>query len=253
MSEERIERGLHAYADHVQLTTTMVSAGDIRHRAARRRRRRATGAAFTAVLIAVIGVGYSLGRQPPMTPSVPPSPSVTTLLPTRTPNTSPPASNPPTSNPPTTNTVTSDVSELRRLGIGIGRSVLIDVADDGLDRWLQIGAGGVVDFTGTTKDDSTMMSLQPAPVREKNRVVIKPPSYNKDPGPGSCIADTPETALTLTSCKPGDASQTWQIVPSGDSGQFELVGRYGPIRVDNGRILTTGAGFAGLQTIPFPT
>lgn len=246
MSEDRIEQGLRAYADRIQRATAMVSGSDIRHRAARRRRRRATGAAFAAVLIAVIGVGYSLGRPHRTTPAVPPSPSVTAPVRTSTPTTSPT-----TSSPSTTGTVTSDVSQLRRLGIDIGTSVLIDVADDGLDRWLQVGADGVIDFTGTAKDDSTMMSLHPAPVHEKNRVVIKPLFGNKNLESGSCITDTPATALTLTACKPGDPSQTWQIMPGGDSGQFELVGRYGAIRVDNGHISATDTGFAGLQTIPF--
>ncbi|MBM2623906.1 hypothetical protein JIG36_51305 [Actinoplanes sp. LDG1-06] len=44
---------------------------------------------------------------------------------------------------------TSDVSQLRDFGVDLETSVLIDVTDDGLDRWLQTGAGSLVDFTGT--------------------------------------------------------------------------------------------------------
>ena len=51
---------------------------------------------------------------------------------------------------PAGKTVLSDVSQLKRLGVDIGPGVLIDVADDGVDRWMQIGENSV-DFTGTTR------------------------------------------------------------------------------------------------------
>jgi hypothetical protein len=50
-------------------------------------------------------------------------------------------------------------------------------------------------------------------------------------------------------CEPADASQTWRVVPAGDSGQFELEGRYGTIRVDDGLITEGESGRSGLQTI----
>ncbi|MBM2623905.1 hypothetical protein JIG36_51300 [Actinoplanes sp. LDG1-06] len=146
-------------------------------------------------------------------------------------------------------TPTSDVSELRQLGIDLNKSVLIDVADDGVDRWLQIGKNGVVDFTGTSRVDSTMMALKPAPVAAKNKVLIKPPFWNEDLGQGSCVADTKGAALKLETCDAGRAQQIFTIVPAGDSGQFELKGMYGVIRVDNGKITTSGQGRTGLQTI----
>jgi hypothetical protein len=145
---------------------------------------------------------------------------------------------------------TSDVSQLKRLGIDLNEGVLIDVADDGKARWLQIGKTGV-DFTGTTKTDSTMMSLKAAPVSQKNRVLIKPPFWNEDLGPGSCVADTAGAALKLETCASGKPAQVWTVVPAGDSGQFELRGTYGIIRVENGKITTGTGGRTGLQTIPF--
>lgn len=144
----------------------------------------------------------------------------------------------------------SDLSQLRRLGIDLDKGVLIDVADDGEDRYLQITANGV-DFTGTTRTDSTMMALKAAPVREKNRVLIKPPFWNEEVGPGYCVADTIGAPLKLEVCEPGRAAQVWTIVPAGDSGQFELHGTYGVVRVANGRITTGETGRIGLQTIPF--
>jgi hypothetical protein len=137
---------------------------------------------------------------------------------------------------------TSDVSQLKRLGITLGAGVLIDVADDGLNRYLVIGRNGVVDFTGTTRTDATMMSLKAAPVGEKNRVVIKPPFYNEDLGAGSCVAATSGAALRLETCVTGKTSQIWTVVPAGDSGQFELHGSHGVVRF---------GGRTGLQTIPY--
>lgn len=147
-------------------------------------------------------------------------------------------------------TATSDLSQLKSLGITLNDGVLIDVADDGLNRYLAVGKNGVVDFTGTSATDATMMSLKAAPVSQKNRVVIKPPFYNEDLGAGSCVADTSGTALKLETCVAGQASQIWTIVPAGDSGQFELHGKFGVINVDNGKIVASG-GYVGLQTKKF--
>lgn len=144
----------------------------------------------------------------------------------------------------------SDLSQLKSFGIDLNEGVLIDVADDGVKRYLQVGKNGV-DFTGTTKTDSTMMALKAAPVREPNRVLIKPPFWNEEIGAGYCVADTSGAALKLEVCKNGRAAQVWTVVPAGDSGQFELHGMYGIIRVENGKITTGGTGRTGLQTIPF--
>ncbi|GLW30041.1 hypothetical protein [Actinoplanes regularis] len=143
---------------------------------------------------------------------------------------------------------TSDLGELKKLGIDVGKSVLIDVADDGQDRWLEVGKNGV-DFTGTSRTDSTMMFLAAAPVTAKNRVLIKPPFYNEDLGSGYCVADTKGAPLKLEGCQAGRKQQVFTIVPAGDSGQFELHGMYGVIRVNNGKITTSGEGRTGLQTI----
>lgn len=144
----------------------------------------------------------------------------------------------------------SDLRQLRQLGIDLDKGVLIDVADDGVDRYLQITASGV-DFTGTTKTDATMMALKAAPVRERNRVLIKPPFWNEEIGPGYCVEDTAGAALKLEVCEDGKATQVWTIVPAGDSGQFELHGWYDVVRVENGKITTGETGRIGLQTIPF--
>ena len=145
----------------------------------------------------------------------------------------------------------SNLSALRSAGIKAGGSILIDVADDGEDRFLAVGKGGVVDFTGTGRTDDTMMSLQPAAVSAPNRVVIKPPFYNEDLGDGQCVADTAGAPLKLEACKAGKASQIWRVALAGDSGQFELHGAYGVIRVDGSRITTDGNGRTGLQVLPF--
>ncbi|GAA1651424.1 hypothetical protein [Actinoplanes couchii] len=151
--------------------------------------------------------------------------------------------------PKATKKPVSNLSELKSLGIDVQKSVLIDVADDGQNRYLSVGKNSVVDFHGTKRTDNTMMFLQPAQTSAKNRVVIKPPFYNEDLGAGYCVADTKGAAMKLETCKAGKAQQIFELRPAGDSGQFELHGMYGVIRVDNGKITTNGKGRVGLQTI----
>jgi hypothetical protein len=174
----------------------------------------------------------------PATTDAGPAPTRTTAAPTAA-----------TRTPTRASTPTSDVSQLRRVGITLDKGVLIDVADDGVDRYLAIGKNGVVDFTGTTSTDSTTMALKAAPSSQPNRVVIKPPFYNEDLGAGSCVADTSGAALKLETCVAGKSAQIFTVVPGGDSGQFELHGQFGVIRVDGGKITTGGSGRVGLQTI----
>ncbi|GAA2614887.1 hypothetical protein [Paractinoplanes durhamensis] len=237
MSDDPINPGLQAYADQVQRTAQLAPAEEIRRRGDRRRRNRAAGAAFAAVLIAAVGAGALLDRRPQrsVTP-VGPSPSVS--LPSSTPSTLP-------SYKPSTST-RSKVTQLRSIGVDLQVGVLIDVADDGVDRWMQAGPDNVVDFTGSTKDDTTEMSLQPAPVTGENRVLIIPVAQ-----PGMCVTDTPQEPLALQPCKDGTEAQVWRVVPAGDSGQVELEGRYGILKVDQKLIGTDQTGWTGMQTIKF--
>jgi hypothetical protein len=138
---------------------------------------------------------------------------------------------------------TSDLSGLQITGIKAGKSILLDVADDDEDRFLQVGDNGRVDFTGTTRTDTTMMSLHPAAVAADNRVVIKPPFWNEDLGDGYCVATTRTAALKLEVCKPGKPSQIFRVQLAGDSGLFELHGTNG--------ILTTPSGRTALQVLPY--
>ncbi|GIF40158.1 hypothetical protein [Actinoplanes xinjiangensis] len=198
-----------------------------------------------AVLSAATLAGCAGSNPAPMRPAAA----------TAAPTTKPAATTPPATTttakgakPAATKAPVSDLSRLKRLGIDVQKSVLIDVADDGADRWLDVSASGV-DFTGTARTDGTMMFLAPAPVAARNSVLIKPPFYNEDLGPGYCVADTRGAPLKLENCRAGRRQQIFTIVPAGDSGQFELHGMYGVIRVDNGKITTGGRGRTGLQTI----
>ncbi|WP_203822536.1 hypothetical protein [Paractinoplanes ferrugineus] len=110
---------------------------------------------------------------------------------------------------------------------------MIDIATADADRFLQVGKGGKVDFTGRTRSDATMMSFQPANVSEPNRVVIVPPFWNEEVGTGYCVAATPDVALALEKCVPGKSSQIWRVQPAGDSGLFELRGAYGAVGANN--------------------
>ncbi|MFC6607849.1 hypothetical protein ACFQFC_12420 [Amorphoplanes digitatis] len=196
MSDDRIQQGLDAYAEHLQRTAGLAPAREVRRRAVRRRRNRAAGAAFAAVLISAVGLGTALARDPgrPPTPAASGTPGPSASA---SPSTS-------ASAPPKRGTKSSNVSQLRELGVDLETGVLIDVADDGVDLWMQVGPDDVVDFTGAAKDASTEMSLVPAPVTARNRVVIAPPAR-----PGSCVTDTPQAPLILRPCRDGDPAQTW--------------------------------------------
>ncbi|KUL22744.1 hypothetical protein [Actinoplanes awajinensis] len=226
MSDDQVNSGFRAYADHLQRTADLAPAAEIRRRGDRRRRNRAAGAAFAVVLIAAVGIGVGLDRGPDR--SVPP------IGPSASPSASPSVA---ASRSKAVPSVTSNLSQLRRIGVDLNTGVLIDVADDGVDKWLQVGAGDVVDFTGAVKDSSTEMSLLPAATTTPNSVVIVPVAL-----PDSCVTATPSAPLQLQPCQEGDEAQIWEIVPAGDSGQFELKGAFGIQRVD---------GRTGMQTINF--
>lgn len=237
MSDDRIQQGLDSYAEHLQHTTALAPSAEIRRRGDRRRRNRATGAAFAAVLITAAGIGAVLTRGPGPDHPDPPAATVTP-----SPSTSAPR---PSVAPSRSSSVTSDVTRLRELGVDLDTGILLDVADDGIDLWMAVGAGDVVDFTGTARDDSTEMSLVPAPVTGRDRVVIIPVAR-----PGWCVTDTSGVPLALQPCRDGDPTQTWEVIPAGDSGQINLHGADGEMRVDENGLVATG-GRSGLQTLPF--
>lgn len=242
MSDENLETRLHAYANHLQTTASPAPAAVIRDRGDRRRRNRAVGATFAGVLIALVGVGVALDRGDDRSmPPAGPLPSATVATsPSAGPSTSASSVRP-------TSSVLSDVSQLRSIGVALDAQVLIDVADDGADHWMQVGAGHDVDFTGSAKDDSTAMTLTAAPVTGLNRVLIMPLTL-----PGSCVAATPQAPLALRDCQIGDATQIWKVVPAGDSGQFELEGKFGILKVgDKSLVAADQSGWTGMQTITF--
>ncbi|SDS51933.1 hypothetical protein SAMN04489716_0963 [Actinoplanes derwentensis] len=147
--------------------------------------------------------------------------------------------------PSWTGGVTSDVTKLRELGVDLETGVLLDVADDGIDLWLAASPDDVVDFTGTARDATTEMSLTPAPVRAADRVLIVPVART-----GWCVTATSGVPLALQPCREGDAAQTWRVIPAGDSGQINLSGPNGELRIDETGLVATG-GRTGLQTLPF--
>ncbi|WP_045740247.1 MULTISPECIES: hypothetical protein [Actinoplanes] len=228
MPDDEMQSSLQAYADHLQRGATMAPATEIRRRGDRRRRNRAAGGTFAAVLVAAAGVGLTLDRGDQNQPVLPAGPSASASIIPYTPGTP----------------LSSDVSQLDRIGVDLGTGTLIDVADDGADRWMQIGADDGVDFTGTAKDASTRMSLRAAPVMVKNQVLIIPVAR-----PDSCVTAVSPVTLALQPCRDGETAQIWEIVPAGDSGQFELSGEHGILRVD-GTLVASG-GRSGMQTIPF--
>ncbi|MDR7278892.1 hypothetical protein [Catenuloplanes atrovinosus] len=148
--------------------------------------------------------------------------------------------------------VLSDVSQLEDAGIVIGEPVVIDVADDDRNSFLEIRLRGALEFTGTERNENTMMTLRPAETEEANSVVIGPPLWSENPGEDYCAADSPFRLVKLEVCVPGRAEHSWRVVPAGDTGLFELHGRWKVITVDDQGLITTGAeGRTGLRTVPF--
>ncbi|BEL03945.1 hypothetical protein Q0Z83_021360 [Actinoplanes sichuanensis] len=243
MSDDRIQQDLESYAEHLQHNAALTPSAEIRRRGDRRRRNRTTGAAFAAVLLTAAGLGAVLSQGPS------PDPNPPAATPTPSSSLSPSPSGPPRSSvaPSRSSTVKSDLSRLRELGVDLETGVLIDVPDDAGDLWLAVGPNDVVDFTGTTRDESTEMSLLPAPVKADDRVIIVPVAR-----PGWCVTDTTGVPLALQPCRDGDPAQTWKVIPAGDSGQINLQGPDGDMRVgDNGLVPATASGRTGLQTLPF--
>ncbi|MEU4159189.1 hypothetical protein [Actinoplanes sp. NPDC026670] len=243
MSDDRIQQGLDSYAEHLQHTAGLAPSAEIRRRGDRRRRNRTSAAAFAAVLLTAAGLGAVLsqgagpGPNPPAATTTPSSPNPSSV----------PSPSRPSVAPSRTSTVSSDVSRLREIGVDLEKGVLIDVADDAGDLWLAVGPNDVVDFTGTTRDASTELSLIPAPVKADDRVIIVPVAR-----PGWCVTDTSGVPLALQPCRDGDPTQTWEVIPAGDSGQINLHGPDGDMRVgDSGLVPATASGRTGLQTLPF--
>ncbi|GGL11452.1 hypothetical protein [Mangrovihabitans endophyticus] len=283
MPDDRLDDELRAYADHVQNVGRLPMAAEIRQTARRRTQRRSAAAAFGVVIVGALGVGLGLGRSTPTPITPPPGHSASTPAPSVPSNAVPSSPAPPssssdpsaaagppsppatttatspagppeqtsTSKPAASGTVASDLSQLRRLGIDLDVSVLIDVADDGADYFMEVGSGGGVDFTGTGKSDATRMLLKAAQVTEKteetnNRVVIAPPAYD-----GSCVADSAPGDLRLAACDDAAENQVWRVVPGGDSGQFELQGAHTVVSVEGDHLVAGSQGRIGLQTIRF--
>ncbi|MEU1811796.1 hypothetical protein [Micromonospora aurantiaca (nom. illeg.)] len=239
MPDDYLQEGMRAYADWVERDATVAPAGEIRRRAARRRRNQAAGVASAVVLVTALGAGFAMDRgggdhdghlDPAATPRTSQRPSAGI--------TSRPGPRP-------TGNVASNLSQLQRFGIDLQAGVLIDVADDGGDHWMQFRDDGTVDFTGAAKDNSTEMVLYPAPTTAINSVQIVAKALGNQ-----CVAATQAPPLKLVPCAVDDATQVWRVVPAGDSGQFELEGQYGILRVNDG-LISASAGYSGMQTIRF--
>ena len=238
MPDDYLQEGLRACADQLERSATVVPAEEIRRRAARRHRNQVSGAALAVALVA-LSAGLTLNRAP--------DPELT-LNPADTPSTSQSQSAGITSSPGPrpTGTTTADTSQLQQMTVDLQTGVLLDIADDGVDRWLQYRNDGTVDFTGTTKNASTEMVLYPAPATLKNSVQIVPKALGNQ-----CVTATQTPPLKLTPCAVDDDTQIWRVIPAGDSGVFELEGKYGIMRADEGLIVGGQSGRSIMQTIRF--
>jgi predicted small lipoprotein YifL len=168
-------------------------------------------------------------------PSVPPSPSAA----------------PATSGP---KLVDADLSQLKSFAIDLGVPVVITTsADAGAEYHLGSRPDGSVTFAGTSVTDSTRMTLRPAKVRKRtegtrNRVLIVASPVAAGSGPESCVTDDRKGVVRMRPCRPGDAEQSWRLVPAGDSGLFELFGDHTALRVDEGKLVEEG-GWSAFQTL----
>jgi len=150
--------------------------------------------------------------------------------------------------------VDANLSQLKSFAIDLGVPVVITTTlDSGAEQHLAAHPDGSVDFTGTAVTESTRMTLRPAKVRKRtdenrNHVVIVASPVAAGSGPESCVTDERQGVLRMRPCRAGDATQSWGLVPAGDSGLFELTGAHTALRVDEGKIVKEG-GWAAFQTI----
>jgi len=150
--------------------------------------------------------------------------------------------------------VDANLSQLKGFAIDVGVPVVITTTlDSGAEHHLKAHPDGSVDFTGTAPTESTRMTLRPAKVRKRteenrNHIVIVASPTAAASGPESCVTDERRGVLRMQPCRPGAATQSWRLVPAGDSGLFELTGAHTALRVDNGKIVEEG-GWTGFQTI----
>jgi len=171
--------------------------------------------------------------------------------PVTTPSAAPsPSAAPATSGP---KLVDANLSQLKGFAIDLGVPVVITTTlDAGAEHHLKAQPDGSVDFTGTAPTESTRMTLRPAKVRKRteenrNHVVIVASPAAAASGPESCVTDERQGVLKMRPCRPGDANQSWRLVPAGDSGLFELTGAHTAVQVDNGKIVKDG-GWTAFQT-----
>ncbi|HET6481734.1 MAG TPA: hypothetical protein VFG35_17100 [Actinoplanes sp.] len=166
--------------------------------------------------------------------------------PSRSPSAVPSASSP--------KLVDANVSELKNFAIDLGVPVVIVLTlDSGGEYHLRSHPDGSADFTGTAVTESTRMRIDPAKVRKrtaanKNHVAIAASPKVAAAGPASCLTDKREAVLRMEPCRPGDATQSWQLTPAGDSGLFELTGPHTAIRSERGPVIKEG-GWTAFQTI----
>jgi hypothetical protein len=212
--------------------------------------RPSTSMMAAACLTALTACGTATPEAAPATGGA--TAPVTSPSPSAEPSAEPsPSAAPATSGP---KLVDANLSQLKSFAIDLGVPVVITTsADAGAEYHLGSNPDGSVDFTGTAVTESTRMTLWPAKVRkrtEKNRnhVVIVASPVAAGPGPESCVTDERRSVLLMRPCRPGDASQSWRLVPAGDSGLFELTGAHTALRVDNGKIVKEG-GWTAFQTI----
>ncbi|AGZ39404.1 hypothetical protein [Actinoplanes friuliensis] len=200
---------------------------------------RLTMAAATITALTACGTATSSAPTFSSPPSLPPSPS------------SSPSTAPTTSDP---DLVDADLSQLKNYSIDLAVPVVITTsADAGTEYHLDAHPDGRIDFTGTAVTETTRMTVKPAKVRKRtektrNTVMIVATPKVAGSAPESCVTDKSEGVLRMDPCRPGDATQSWRLVPAGDSGLFELNGKNTAVRVDEGKLVKEG-GYSALQTI----
>ncbi|MET3424663.1 serine/threonine protein kinase [Actinoplanes tereljensis] len=149
--------------------------------------------------------------------------------------------------------VDANVSALKSYAIDLGVPVVITTSlDAGAEYHLDAHPDGTVDFTGTAVTETTRMTLKPAKVRKRtndnqNHVIIVASPAAGTSGPESCVTDERKGILRMQPCRPGDVTQSWHLIPAGDSGLFELTGAHTAVQVDRGQIVEDG-GWAAFQT-----
>jgi hypothetical protein len=231
MSDDKLEHGLAAIADHGHRTGRLEAAGALRARGDRRRRRRyaATGA-FGVLLAGVLGVGIAVARPPAQTPSPSVAAASDPAPPTALPSV--PLSSAPLTSPSAVKTPSRPPASPSRPASGGGgvlsgdRQVFLYVLDDGAevpDSVPAVTSSGRLDITADYGDRALLV---PVPKSPGSKQFLVKTGKLRSGGEALCLqvrsnGSDPLTLVTKA-CDAGRKDQSFRFQENGRDNQDRM-------------------------------